>query len=213
VEPGVADDEPLGALGAVVPGAAVAPLGELGVMPGHDEAPGAADVGLAAADVAALEALPAVEAGVDAFGVDGLVVALGPTQAVAITAVVTSRAAARRPSLWTGSNKVFLSGLVYQVTRLTRQTRHGRKTCQTPNVTNRTEGRQEEKAEPCWARPSWRLTRRAQTSLNSPSTASSASAELSPVPSSGLAPLPPSGPAPSLGPPAELDWYAAVPTR
>jgi len=146
--PGVAGDELVGELAAGELGAAVAPLGELGAELGHDDAPGTADVGLAAADATVL-GLPAVEAaGVDAFEVDGLVVALGPTHAVAITAVVTSKAAARRPSLWTGSNKVFLSGLVYQVTRLTRQTRHGRKTCQTPNVTNRTEGWQEKRPSP-----------------------------------------------------------------
>ena len=96
------------------------------------DAPGAADVGLAAADAAALGALPAVEAGGDEFEVDGLVVAPGPTHAVAMTELATSRTAARRPSIWTGLNKVFLSGHFYQVTRLSQQTRYGRQTCQMP---------------------------------------------------------------------------------
>lgn len=68
-------------------------------------APETADVGLAAADAAALEALVATDvAGAEAIEVDGLVVAAEPPHAVTKRAVVTSRAALRRPNVLTGSN-------------------------------------------------------------------------------------------------------------
>jgi hypothetical protein len=77
-----------------------------------------------------------------------LVVALGPTHAVAMTALATRRPAARRPSVWTDLNKVFLSGHVYQVTRFGGQTRHGRHACQMPTGTLSTSTKPEARARP-----------------------------------------------------------------
>jgi len=99
----VAAGEPLGELGAAAEplgelGADVAPLGELGAISGQPDATGAADVGLAAADAAALAALVATEvAGARVEEVVGLAVAPLPPQALTKRAVVTSNAAARRP--------------------------------------------------------------------------------------------------------------------